>query len=142
VLRRATLTVKEAFVLQERGWQVERCSCRAITVDKVGMETVTIELSFDKDFAETTTGDLRVRVIPGGITVLPPIITVFLAITTQDVLVSLFCGVWSAAFFIHSCAAFREDAACCLVALHACVAQSCLVHAASGGIQQRPCQTA
>ena len=74
------------------------------------MATVTYLLSYDQQFANPTMGEARVRSIPGGVTVLPPIITVFLAIVTRNVLVSLFCGVWVAAFFIHACAPFLPAA--------------------------------
>ena len=73
------------------------------------MATVTVQLSYDRGFANDngiTEGDARVRAIPGGITVLPPIVAVVLAIATRNVLVALFCGIWTAAFFIHACAAF------------------------------------
>ena len=71
---------------------------------KNGMATVVVEVAYTKQFTNVETSDVRVRAIPGAVTVLPPIITVVLAIATRNVLVSLFSGVWVAAFFIHSCA--------------------------------------
>lgn len=69
------------------------------------MKTVTVELAYNENFNNNVASkDVRVRAIPAGLTVLPPIVTVLLAITTQNVLVSLFSGVWIAAFFIHACA--------------------------------------
>ena len=89
------------------------------------METVTYELSYNEGFTgRITTADARVRAIPGGIVVLPPIVAVVLAIATRNVLVALFCGIWTAAFFIHSCAT-----SCMLLAppvlrgTHACVVE-------------------
>lgn len=67
------------------------------------MATVNFELAYDAAFTEPGTGDVRLRAIPGGVTVLPPLVAVVLAIATRNVLVALFAGVWTAAFFIHSC---------------------------------------
>ena len=78
--------------------------CSGAKVSKNGMASVTYLISYDQQFTNPTMGDARVRAIPGVVTILPPIVTVFLAIVTRNVLVSLFCGVWMAAFFIHSCA--------------------------------------
>ena len=79
------------------------------------MSTVTIEVAFNEQFTGATKGDARVRAIPGWVTVLPPVITVILAILTQNVLVSLFCGVWSAAFFIRALP-YTSPSQCCSVA--------------------------
>lgn len=81
-----------------------RPGCRDVSVGGSGMATVNIELAYNDNFNSVSRGNLRTRVIPAGLTVLPPIVTIVLAIATQNVLVSLFAGVWVAAFFIHACA--------------------------------------
>jgi hypothetical protein len=79
---------------------------RDAKVSSNGMATVTVQLSYDKSFPANARSEstARVRAIPGGLTVLPPIVAVVLAIATRNVLVALFCGIWVAAFFIHACA--------------------------------------
>ena len=80
-------------------------TCRDAKVNSNGMATVTVQLSYDKSFPAKARSEssVRVRSIPGGLTVLPPIVAVVLAVATRNVLVALFCGIWVAAFFIHAC---------------------------------------
>jgi len=44
---------------------------------------------------------LRVRVIPGVLSLLPPILAIVLALTLREVLLALFSGVWLGAIFLH-----------------------------------------
>lgn len=43
----------------------------------------------------------RVRVIPGILSLLPPILAIILALTLREVLLALFSGVWLGAIFLH-----------------------------------------
>lgn len=42
----------------------------------------------------------ELRVIPGWVSVLPPLVAIFLALISRQVLVALFAGIWMGAFFI------------------------------------------
>ena len=44
----------------------------------------------------------RVRVIPGILSLLPPILAIILALTLREVLLALFSGVWLGAIFLHN----------------------------------------
>ncbi|MFQ5708961.1 MAG: Na+/H+ antiporter NhaC family protein [bacterium] len=45
-------------------------------------------------------GETQVRVIPGLLSLLPPLLAIALAFVTRQVLISLFCGIWLGALFI------------------------------------------
>lgn len=108
VLRRGELLVQsELPVTGDNGELVTEVSCGPIKINSNGEADLTVELSDTPDFAATTSEVANGRVIPGGITVLPPIVTIILAVTTRNVILSLFSGVWTAAFFIHWYDPFR-----------------------------------
>lgn len=48
------------------------------------------------------TSEIKTRVIPGPLSLLPPLIAITLAFVTRQVLISLFCGIWIGAIFIFN----------------------------------------
>jgi hypothetical protein len=71
------------------------------TLEASGKYTVTVQLIPADPLCEGTTQSTQLRVIPGGVSVLPPVITLVLALTTREVLLSLMCGVWGCTFLLH-----------------------------------------
>jgi hypothetical protein len=69
---------------------------------KVGKLKYYVEMSYDKDFAEETTSrsSFYVKIVPGAVTLIPPLVTVIFAATTRNVLLSLYAGVYFAALII------------------------------------------
>ena len=45
---------------------------------------------------------VKIRVLPGFLSLLPPLIAILLALTARQVLLALFCGVWLGAIFINN----------------------------------------
>jgi Na+/H+ antiporter NhaC len=77
------------------------------TIEDVLLENQIIELNMV--FTESgsfviETGDtthvIRIRVIPGWLSILPPLIAILLALITRQVLIALFAGIWLGATFI------------------------------------------
>jgi Na+/H+ antiporter NhaC len=74
-----------------------------ISDDKLGKYHYHLQMSADADFLEgedTSTGSFLMRVVPGVVTLIPPLITVFVAVSTRNVLLSLFTGIYFAALII------------------------------------------
>ena len=70
-----------------------------LTVDKAiipkgGSNAITVE-------AAGVTNTKAVRVIPGILTILPPLLAIGLALTLRQVVISLFCGIWLGAIFVY-----------------------------------------
>eukprot|EP00892_Ulva_mutabilis_P010777 jgi/Ulvmu1/8071/UM004_0308.1 len=82
-------------------------SCGTFQTGKTGRSSILLQLAFDDTFQDAAEYDFSVRVIPGAVTILPPLVAVGMAIATRDVLPSLFCGIWIAAFLVHSYDPFR-----------------------------------
>lgn len=68
----------------------------------VGKNRYKIEASLDEAFPsdEVATESILVKLVPGPITLLPPLVTVFVAAYTKNVLLSLFSGIYFAALII------------------------------------------
>lgn len=47
------------------------------------------------------TATKSVRIIPGILTILPPLLAIGLALTLRQVVISLFCGIWLGAIFVY-----------------------------------------
>lgn len=84
-IRQAT----QAFVFREG-----RVSIPNAVIQETGSHSIKIESGELKS-------DVRVRVIPGLLSLLPPLFAITLAFLVRQVLLSLFCGVWLGAVFIY-----------------------------------------
>eukprot|EP00056_Hartaetosiga_gracilis_P006366 m.96034 g.96034 ORF g.96034 m.96034 type:complete len:761 (+) comp12453_c0_seq1:50-2332(+) len=72
-----------------------------VTETKAGYHTYTLEMDVHPSFDHPTSSSMKVHVIPGGLTLLPPLLTIIIVITTKHVLLSLFTGVYVACFLIY-----------------------------------------
>eukprot|EP00055_Hartaetosiga_balthica_P008311 m.30522 g.30522 ORF g.30522 m.30522 type:complete len:756 (-) comp6235_c0_seq1:1932-4199(-) len=66
-----------------------------------GYHKYTLELDVHPSFDKPTRKSIKVHVIPGGLTLLPPLVTIVIVITSKHVLLSLFSGVFTACFLIY-----------------------------------------
>jgi len=64
-------------------------------IKELGTHTVSIETNGIK-------AEAKVRVIPGLLSILPPLFAIFLAFVARQVLISLFCGIWLGSLFIYN----------------------------------------
>ena len=73
-----------------------------LTDDHVGKNRYKVEASLDENFPsdEVATDSILVKLVPGPVTLIPPLVTVFVAVVTKNVLLSLFSGIYFAAFII------------------------------------------
>lgn len=73
-----------------------------LSLDKLGKQRYHIDVSYDNTFPDdtTSTSSFTVKVVPGPVTLLPPIVTVIFAATTRNVLLSLYAGIFFAALII------------------------------------------
>ncbi len=62
---------------------------------KSGRQTIRIR-------SEARQGQAVLRVIPGILTILPPLLAIFLALIFRQVVISLFSGIWLGAIFIYN----------------------------------------
>ncbi len=69
-------------------------SMKDVRVEGAGQHLITIQS--DGLIADTT-----IRVIPGLLSLLPPLVTILLAFMARQVLISLFCGIWLGAIFVY-----------------------------------------
>ena len=46
--------------------------------------------------------DLKIKVIPGWFSLIPPIVAIMLAMITREMLISLFIGIWSGAILLYN----------------------------------------
>lgn len=69
---------------------------------KLGKRHYYVDLSYDATFPKeiTSRSSFEVKIVPGAVTLLPPLITVIFAATTRNVLLSLYAGVYFAALLI------------------------------------------
>ncbi|KAA8495866.1 Uncharacterized protein FVE85_2021 [Porphyridium purpureum] len=73
-----------------------------INVNKHGWAELDLELSYNEQFENGTTRNLYdAWVVTGGLTVIPPAVTVLVAVVTREVLWALWIGVWTAAMIIY-----------------------------------------
>ncbi|KAA8500069.1 Uncharacterized protein FVE85_7654 [Porphyridium purpureum] len=72
-----------------------------VVVDKHGWANLVLELSYDEQFSASTRSDYAQWVVTGGLTVIPPLVTVLVAVITREVLWALWIGVWTAAMIIY-----------------------------------------
>ena len=73
-----------------------------ISDSKLGKNRYEVQLSLDSTFPKeaTSTSSFFVKIIPGAVTLIPPIITVIVAVSTRNVLLSLYMGVFFASLLI------------------------------------------
>ncbi|MFQ5823094.1 MAG: Na+/H+ antiporter NhaC family protein [bacterium] len=62
-------------------------------IEETGNESISVE-------ARGIISQAQIRVIPGILSLLPPLFAIALAFAARQVLLSLFCGIWLGAFFI------------------------------------------
>lgn len=70
--------------------------------DHVGKNRYIIQASLNENFpeGEIAQESVTVKLVPGAVTLIPPLVTVVIAVTTKNVLLSLFSGIYFAAFII------------------------------------------
>ena len=73
-----------------------------ITDDKLGKHRYTLAMGLSAGMEDPTTAVFRTHVIPGGLTLLPPLFTIIAVLWSQNVLLSLYIGVYTACFLIYS----------------------------------------
>ncbi len=64
-----------------------------VYIEKTGTQSIVVE-------SEGFKTEVRLRVLPGILSLLPPLFAIALAFAARQVLISLFCGIWLGAFFI------------------------------------------
>lgn len=89
-------------ISDEEGNYITALSISDLFLNDTGHKDVTLQVGWDTTFAESSQTTYTAWVIIGGLTVLPPIFAILLAFVTGDVLVSLFVGIWVAAFLVAS----------------------------------------
>jgi hypothetical protein len=69
---------------------------------KLGKRHYYVDMSYDESFPKETTSrsSFDVKIVPGAVTLIPPLVTVIFAATTRNVLLSLYAGVYFAALLI------------------------------------------
>jgi hypothetical protein len=69
---------------------------------KLGKRHYYVDMSYDESFPKeaTSRSSFDVKIVPGAVTLLPPLVTVVFAATTRNVLLSLYMGVYFAALLI------------------------------------------
>ncbi|HMA62301.1 MAG TPA: hypothetical protein VKP78_06575, partial [bacterium] len=75
--------------------QGQTITVKNISLNKSGQNLLEISSSFG-------TLSQNIRAIPGWLSILPPIIAIFLALLTRQMIVSLFTGIWAGVAFIHN----------------------------------------
>eukprot|EP00045_Choanoeca_perplexa_P007713 m.70905 g.70905 ORF g.70905 m.70905 type:complete len:720 (+) comp14183_c0_seq1:100-2259(+) len=73
-----------------------------ITDKKLGRHSYTLAMSLSANMINATEATFRTHVVPGGLTLLPPLFTVIAVLWSQNVLLSLYIGVYTACFLIYS----------------------------------------
>lgn len=63
-------------------------------VQNSGRHSISMQTAAQRAMAE-------IRIIPGWLSLLPPLIAITLAFITRQVLIALFCGVWLGAWFVY-----------------------------------------
>lgn len=85
------------------GTQVDRrdlsSGSHEITLSGVDLATGKHHLSV---VSQGSRSEIEIRVIPAWLSLLPPLIAIVLALITKEVLISLFCGVFSGALFLFA----------------------------------------
>lgn len=66
-----------------------------VVLQKTGIHAISIEVHGIKAVA-------KIRVIPGILSLLPPLLAIALAFVARQVLISLFCGIWLGTLFIYN----------------------------------------
>lgn len=69
-------------------------------ISTAGSHTVSISPLLPQGQAETALGTATVRVIPGILSILPPMLAIILALVLRQVVISLFAGIWLGAIFM------------------------------------------
>ena len=102
-VRRDTNTIGSGFVnvTTEKGTLISSFGAD-LSDDYIGKNRYTVEASFNETFPsdEIAKESILVKLVPGAITLLPPLVTIFIAAYTKNVLLSLFSGIYFAAFII------------------------------------------
>ncbi|GJQ21777.1 MAG: sodium:proton antiporter [Bacteroidia bacterium] len=66
-----------------------------VMIDESGMRELTLE-------ADSLAGAARLRVVPGWLSILPPLIAIALALLLRQVVISLFAGIWFGAVILFN----------------------------------------
>lgn len=102
-VRRDTNTIGSGFVnvTTDEGSLISTFGAD-ISDDYIGKNRYTIEASLNETFPsdQIAKESILVKLVPGAITLLPPLVTICVAAYTKNVLLSLFSGIYFAAFII------------------------------------------
>jgi hypothetical protein len=73
-----------------------------ISDTKLGKNRYEVQMSLNNEFPkdETSTSSFFVKIVPGLVTLVPPLITVIVAVSTRNVLLSLYLGIYFASLLI------------------------------------------
>eukprot|EP00186_Timspurckia_oligopyrenoides_P002764 CAMPEP_0182442866 /NCGR_PEP_ID=MMETSP1172-20130603/1729_1 /TAXON_ID=708627 /ORGANISM="Timspurckia oligopyrenoides, Strain CCMP3278" /LENGTH=771 /DNA_ID=CAMNT_0024637933 /DNA_START=99 /DNA_END=2414 /DNA_ORIENTATION=+ len=83
------------------GSLVLSASLGGLKIPSTGNQEVQVLLSYEQDFSDASDNFYTVWLVAGGITVIPPVVTVLIAILTREVLWALFAGVWCCAMIVY-----------------------------------------
>mmetsp|Transcript_2706 Transcript_2706/g.8213 ORF Transcript_2706/g.8213 Transcript_2706/m.8213 type:complete len:780 (-) Transcript_2706:130-2469(-) len=95
------LSVTSTDLFTEGEGIVSEVTVADLVIPERGWQDVTVEVSFNEDFTEATTETHSVWLVPGGVTLLSPLIVIVVAIWTREVLFALFIGIFFAAFVVY-----------------------------------------
>jgi Na+/H+ antiporter NhaC len=77
-------------------------SLRFVSGDCIVKDAVFAENKVIKTYSDSGVNEHKIRVIPGWLTILPPLIAIILALIARQVLVALFVGVWIGSAIIYN----------------------------------------
>ena len=85
---------KQVPLTEASGFKEGTLAVDKVVIKKSGKNSIVVE-------SAGATSKKPVRVIPGLLTILPPLLAIGLALTLKQVIISLFCGIWLGAIFIY-----------------------------------------
>jgi len=100
------INLPESFVGKEVRIYNENYELEVIAdKNEIVIEKFIIHSTKDANFQVVANGEmynLKVKVIPGWMALIPPIVAIMLAMITREMLMSLFIGIWSGAILIYN----------------------------------------
>ena len=93
-LLRDSTAAGEAILLEYSGLETvgEQTRLEQVSISHLGLQHLEVR-------TPTGSGEATIWVLPGWISVLPPLLAIALALITKQVVLSLFCGIWLGAIF-------------------------------------------
>lgn len=96
------LQIQTTNVSDANGILISSHTATGLVVPARGWQTINLEVSFQETFVSTQTASHEQWLVPGAVTLLPPIVVVLIALLTQEVIYSLFLGIVSAVFIVQN----------------------------------------